>query len=370
MVTITEVRDRRYFKEFVKFQYDLYADDPLWVPYLRSEVNYLFSPRNPFWRHATRALFLARLGKDVVGRITAIKDDELIKFTGEPLGVFGFYESVDDVSVAQALYGAACEWLKGRGLTAVRGPMNPSTNEECGFLLEGFDTPPYIMMTHTPAYYLRLAEAAGFRKAMDLQAFFMKITRERRERLERTAEAVRRRLAGLEVRPVNIKDFKREVELVRQIYNRAWEDNWGFVPATAEEFEDVAKRLKALVEPRLVWIATVNGDPAGFLMALPNYNEVLKKMRGSTGPIALWKFFWGKRKIRGVRLMLFGICREYRQRGIDAVLMAESYNAALALGYSEAEFSWVLENNEMTNRAAAMWGAKVYKKYRIYQKDL
>jgi len=207
MVTIEEVHNRGTFRAFVQFPYDLYRKDPLWVPYLRREVRHLLGPRNPFWRHAQRALFLARRGRGVVGRVAAIKDDELIKFCGERVGVFGFYESVDDAEVAQALYGAVAEWLRARGLTAVRGPMNPSTNEECGFLADGFDTPPYIMMTHTPRYYLDLAEGAGLRKARDLLAFCMQISPERLTRLERVAARAQARNPCLTVRSVNLRDF-------------------------------------------------------------------------------------------------------------------------------------------------------------------
>jgi len=370
VITVREVTSRADFKKFVAFPYDLYRGDRLWVPYLRSEVEYLFSAKNPFWLHAERALYLALDGERVVGRVAAIKDDELVTFRTEREGVFGFYESVNDAAVGRALYGAAEDWLRSRGMTRLVGPMNPSTNEECGFLLEGFETPPYIMMTHTPPYYLGLAEGCGYEKAMDLQAWLAPITERNLARLDRVAAGVRRRWPELELRHVDVKRFAEEVELVRQIYNRAWEDNWGFVPATPAEFDDVAKRLKSLVEPKLVWLATVGADPAGFVMAIPNYNEVLAKMGGSMNPISIIKFITGKKKIKGIRLMLFGVCKEYRQRGIDACLMYESNKAALALGFKEVEFSWVLEGNEMTNRAASMMGGRVYKNYRIYTKDL
>jgi len=248
--------------------------------------------------------------------------------------------------------------------------MNPSTNEECGFLAEGFDTPPYTMMTHTPRYYCALAEGCGYRKGTDLQAWLMEVTPATQARLQRTAAAARKRNPALEVRAVNLKRFGAEVQLVRRIYNEAWENNWGFVPATEAEFEDTAHRLKNLVVAELVRVAFINGEPAGFIMAIPNYNEVLKKMGGSMNPLSVIRFLTGKRKIRGLRLMLFGICPAYRQRGLDAILMGESLDAALKLGYKEAEFSWVLEGNVMTNRAAAMMGGHVYKTYRIYTKDL
>lgn len=370
MVEIREVTTKGDFKKFVQFQYDLYRDDRLWVPYLKSEVNYLFSPKNPFWQHAERKIFLAKQGKEVVGRIVAIVDDELVKFRKDREGVFGFYESINDGEVAAALYGAAEGWLREKKMRTLVGPMNPSTNEECGFLLEGFDTPPYIMMTHTPPYYIDLAQGCGYDKAMDMYAWMMDVSKSDIARLKRVADAARRRWPELEIRHVDIKKFDEEVQLVRKIYNCAWEDNWGFVPATEAEFDDVAKRLKSLLVPELVWVAFVKGEPAGFLMAIPNYNEVLAKMGGSMNPISVIKFMTGKRKIKGIRLMLFGVCPQFRQKGIDACLMYESNVVASRMGFKHCEFSWVLEKNLMTNRASEMMTGGVYKTYRIFGKTL
>ncbi|HUU56709.1 MAG TPA: N-acetyltransferase [bacterium] len=370
MITVEEVTSGRPFADFVDFPYALYRDDPHWVPPLKRDVKFTFAAENPFWHHAERALFVARRDGAVVGRVAAIKDDDYIEFSGRPCGYFGFFECREDEEAAGALWDAAAAWLREKGLTEVIGPMNPSTNDECAFLVEGFDRPPYIMMTHNPPYYASLAEAYGFRKARDLFAFILDITPARLERLERVAARVRERNPGLVVRYVNLRDFAAELQLVRKIYNRAWEANWGFVPPTREEFESTAKRLKPLVVPTLVPIAFVDGDPAGFIVTVPNYNEVLARMGGSRGPVSLLKFLAGRRKIKSCRVMLFGICPEYRKRGLDAVLIASNNRAALELGYTEAEFSWVLEENEMTKGAAAMLGGRPYKRYRIYEKEI
>ena len=370
MVDVAEVASRRDFNAFVDFPYALYRDDVNWVPPLKRDVKFTFSGKNPFWHHAERALFVARREGRVVGRVAAVKDEDYVKFAGEPCGYFGFFEAEDDGEAAAALWDAASSWLRGRGLTKFIGPMNPSTNEECAFLVEGFDRPPYIMMTHNPPYYAALAEEYGFRKARDLFAFVFEISAVRLERLERVAARARARNPGLTVRYVDLADFAGEVQLVREIYNRAWEDNWGFVPPTREEFDSTAQRLKSLVVPELVPLAFVNGDPAGFIFTLPNYNEVLARMGGSRGPVSLIKFLSGKRRIKSCRVMLFGICPEYRKRGLDAVLMASNNRTALELGYTEAEFSWVLEDNEMTKGAAAMLGGRPYKRYRIYEKEI
>jgi len=370
VITVEEATSGRGFADFVDFPYALYRDEPNWVPPLKRDVRFTLGAGNPFWHHAERALFLARRDGAVLGRVAAVKDDDYIKFSGEPCGYFGFFECRDDGEAAAALWDAASAWLRGRGLTKVIGPMNPSTNEECAFLVEGFDRPPYIMMTHNPPYYAALAEGCGFRKARDLFAFVLEITPARLDRLERVAARVRERNPGLVVRYIALRDFAAELQLIRKIYNRAWEANWGFVPPTEEEFESTAERLKPLAIPKLVPIAFVNGDPAGFIVTVPNYNEVLAKMGGSMGPLSLLKFLTGRGKIRSCRVMLFGICPEYRKRGIDAVLIASNQRAALELGYREAEFSWVLEENEMTKGAAAMLGGRPYKRYRIYEKEI
>lgn len=370
MIAVDELRSKRDLGDFVDFPYRLHRDDANWVPPLKRDVGFTFGAGNPFWHHAGRALFLARRDGRVVGRVAAVKDDDYIKFAGEPTGYFGFFEAENDGEAAEALWDAASSWLRVQGLTKVIGPMNPSTNEECAFLVDGFDRPPYIMMTHNPPYYAELAEAYGFRKARDLFAFVLDITPRRLERLERVTRRVRERNPGLAVRSVNLRDFAGELQLVREIYNRAWEANWGFVPPTREEFESTARRLKSLIVPELVPIAFLGGEPAGFIFTVPNYNEVLARMGGSLRPLNLLKFLIGRRKIKSCRVMLFGVCPEYRKRGIDAALMASNHRAALELGYREAEFSWVLEENDMTTRAAAMLGARPYKRYRIYEKEL
>jgi GNAT superfamily N-acetyltransferase len=370
VIAVDEVASKRDLADFMDFPYRLYRDDANWVPPLKRDVRFTFGGRNPFWHHAERALFVARRDGRVVGRVAAIRDDDYIKFTGERCGHFGFFECRDDASAAAALWDAALAWLRVRELTKVVGPMNPSTNEECAFLVEGFERPPYLMMTYNPPYYDSLARGYGFRKTRDLFAFRLEISPARLDRLERAAARVQERNPGLTVRYVNAGDFAAELRLIHKIYNRAWEANWGFVPPTPEEFESKAQRLKPLVIPELVPLAFVGGEPAGFIVTVPNYNEVLIKMGGTFGPMGLWKYLVGKNKIKSCRVMLFGICPEYRKRGVDAVLMASNHRAALELGYREAEFSWVLEDNELTKRPAEMMGGRPYKRYRIYEKEI
>ncbi len=370
MVDVAKVNSRPDFDAFVEFPYLFYRDDANWVPPLKRDVRFTLSEKNPFWRHAERALFIARQKGCVVGRVAAIKDDEYVEFAGESCGYFGFFECREDGEAAAELWDAAASWLHERGMTKFIGPMNPSTNEECAFLVEGFDRPPYIMMPHNPPHYATLAENYGFRKARDLFAFVLDVSPARLERLERVAARARARNPDLTLRYIELRYFAAELQLIREIYNSAWEANWGFVPPTAEEFDSTAVRLKSLIVPELVPVAFVKGDPAGFIVTIPNYNEVLAGMGGSMGPASLLKFLAGRRKIKSCRLMLFGIRPEYRKRGVDAVLMASNHRAALELGYRGAEFSWVLEENELTKRAAKMMGARPYKRYRIYEKEI
>jgi hypothetical protein len=266
---------------------------------------------------------------------------------------------------------AAASWLRERDIEIMRGPMNPSTNDECGFLLEGFDSPPMIMMTYTPQYYLDYMESCGLTKSKDLYAFISIIKDvSAGGRLEKLASGVRTRVPGLTVRPANMRQFGRELETVKDIYNSAWSDNWGFVPMTDEEIESMAKRLKPLIVPELLVIAEVNGSPAAFLMAVPDYNQVLSKINGRLGPVGIMKFLWHSRRISDIRIMTVGVKEEYRKKGIEGLLYLESFKAALRKGYKRAEMSWVLEDNVLARRGCELMGGKLYKKYRIYEKTL
>jgi GNAT superfamily N-acetyltransferase len=249
--------------------------------------------------------------------------------------------------------------------------MNPSTNDECGFLLEGFDSPPMIMMTYTPEYYLDYMERCGLAKAKDLYAYSVVIRDVAAGgRLEKLAKAVKKRIPGLTVRPADMKQFQREVEAVKVIYNSAWSHNWGFVPMTDAETATMAKRLKPLIVPELMIMANVNRKPAAFFVAIPDYNQVLGKINGRLGPVGLAKFFWYSRKISDVRVMAMGVAEEYRKKGIEGLLYLESFKAAVKKGYERAEMSWILEDNVLVQRSCELMGGKLYKKYRIYEKEI
>jgi GNAT superfamily N-acetyltransferase len=371
-VNIEEVLDESGMNEFIRFPWKVYQGNPNWVPPLKSEVKSILSEkRNPFFHHAEVACFLARKNGVTLGRIAAIIDRNHIKFHNEPAGFFGFFECLPDCAVARELLCSAASWLKERGIEIMRGPMNPSTNDECGFLLEGFDSPPMIMMTYTPAYYLDYMERCGLTKSKDLYAYIVVIKDVAAGgRLEKLASAVKSRIPGLTVRPADMKRFQQEVEAVKVIYNSAWSRNWGFVPMTDAETESMAKKLKPLIVPELMIMAEMNGKPAAFFVAVPDYNQVLGKVNGRLDPLGIAKFLWYSRKISDIRILTMGVKEEYRKKGIEGLLYLEAFKAAMKKGYGRAEMSWILEDNVLMQRGCELMGGKLYKKYRIYEKNI
>jgi GNAT superfamily N-acetyltransferase len=368
---IEQVSDKNGLDLFIHFPWKVYRGNQNWVPPLIHDMKLILGDKNPFFHHAEAAYFLARKDGDVVGRIAAIMDRNHINFHKEQAGFFGFFECLPDVDVAQGLLNAAATWLRERDIEIMRGPMNPSVNDECGFLLEGFESPPMIMMTYTPPYYLDYMERCGLTKSRDLFAYISVIKEVTAGgRLEKLASGVRARVPGITVRPANMKQFQRELETVKDIYNSAWSHNWGYVAMTNEEIEAMAKRLKPLIVPELLIIAEVNGSPAAFFMAVPDYNQVLNKMDGRMGPVGIVKFLWYSRKIRDIRVLTLGVKEEYRKRGIEGLLYLESFKAAMKKGYERAEMSWILEDNVLMQRGCELMGGKLYKKYRIYEKRL
>jgi len=369
MIEIREVEDKRGLSEFIKLPFSLYKDNPYWVPPLISEMRNLLSEKNPFFEHAEAKLFLAFKEGKPVGRIAAIVDKNYIDFQKEKTGFFGFFECVEDFKVAESLFSQAKKWLREKGMEHMLGPMNPSTNDECGFLLEGFDSSPMIMMPYTYKYYLDYAEGFGLRKAKDLFAYYRYTKDPPPEKLLRILNKVEKN-KRIKVRPVNLKNLKEDAPLIKTVYNSAWAQNFGFVPLTDKEFDLMVKRLKPLVIPDFVPLAFVDGEIAGVALGVPDYNQVLKRLGGKLGPLEIVKLLWYSRKIRDVRLMVLGVRPEYRKMGIDALLYWEIFKTAEKRRYRGGELSWVLEDNYLTNRAIQMWGGKLYKKYRLYQMEI
>ncbi|MBN1621642.1 MAG: hypothetical protein JW871_03525 [Endomicrobiales bacterium] len=367
---IKVVKSNSDLMEFIKLPWAIYKDYPNWVPQLISEYKFILT-ENPFWEHAEKELFILYDNKNnPVGRIAGIIDHNFIKFQNENVGFFGFFESINDKETAQILYDTAKNWLASKGINIMRGPTNPSTNDEIGFLSSGFDLMPCLMMPYNPPYYLELAEKCGLKKAKELYAYDMEVSQGPIDRLKRLYEIAKKKVPGLKIRKLNIKDFQNEIKKALNVYNSAWEKNWAFVPWTEKEFITIAGRLKDLLLVDTTLLAEIDGKPVGMLIAVPDYNMVMKKMNGRLFPFGILKFLYFKSKIKALRLMIMGVIKEYRQRGIEGAMYYESLKNSMNLGFKKCEFSWILDDNIMTQRASEMMGGKIYKKYRVYETKL
>lgn len=369
-VRIQRVKSRADLKEFIRLPWRIYEGDPNWVPPLILDVKEKLNKRkNPFFEHADMELFLARRNKGVTGRIAAIVDDNHNAVHNEKVVFFGMYESVDDSATARALLDHAAAWGRERGMTTLRGPMNLSLNDECAFLLEGFDSPPTVMMPYNPPFYLDLMEKSGLSKAKDLYAFFMERDHVTADKVGAITERVRRE-TKFTLRTIDVARAEEEAESIAVIYNDGWENNWGFVPWTENEMRRMVKNLKRLADPSLVIIAEDRGRPAGFAFGLPNYNEVLQTMNGRLFPFGFIKFLLGRKNIKGLRAAVFGVLQAYRHTGLSYLLYDELNKNGIARGYEWGEMSWQLEDNEAINRFAVSIGGRIYKKYRIFEKEI
>ncbi len=361
--------------KFVRFLWDIYGSDPNWVsPLEMDRMKLIDEQKNPFYKHADVAWFLAEENGKIVGRIAAIINHHHNVFHNDKAGFFGFFECINDAQVALKLFGAAEDFLRGKGMTEILGPHNPSTNDELGLLIDGFGKPPVLLMTYNPLYYIDLIERNGYTKAKDLYAWLLSTDTSRSEKLIRVTEAMQKR-AGITIRPFKKKDFANEVTRIKTLYNAVWEKNWGFVPMTDEEFDFLASDLKQIYDPDLIFFAEKNGETIGFALSLPDVNQAFHRgpriPRGIMNlPIALWNLMTKKKAIDTVRILTLGVGKEHRGRGIDAMFYRKTIEIAEAKGYKFGEASWVLEDNDMMNRACEMMNGKKYKTYRVYQKAL
>lgn len=375
MVKIKKVDNENDKMRFIKFPWQIYKGNNYWVPPLLFDVrNNLNTKKNPFYKHAEIELFLAQKEDGTIaGRIAAIKNDNHNKFHNDKAGFFGFFETIDDKDVSDLLLNTACDWCKNKGFDTIIGPVNPSTNDECGLLVDGFDHNPVILTTYNPPYYRDMLESFGFEKGNDLLAYYIpaEVIKDEKvmNRLERMAKLIKTK-EGVVTRKVNLKDLDNEVKKIETVYNDAWEKNWGFVPLTTEEFDFLKKSLKALIDPDIVFFAEVEGEPAGFSLALPDYNQIFKKLNGRIFPFGIFKILTGKKKIDAIRVWAMGIRYKYQKRGIDSIFYLETIREANRKGYRSGDISWVLEDNAPMRQTAEKLGAYIYKTYRIYKKSL
>ena len=366
-IEIVPVQSKGALNEFVELPYTLYRDDPHWVPPLRIAVKELLDKaKHPFYANAETELYLARKDGKVVGRVAAILDKAHNRFHEEKAGFFGFFESVNDPAVATALLSAARKWVFTKGAEFLRGPVNPSTNYECGMLIEGFDSDPMVMMTYNQRYYPALMEQAGLRKSKDLFAYLSDANTIEMKKIDRVADKVLK-TTGVRVRPINMKDFDAEVARVWEVYGAAWARNWGFIPMSREEFALMGKEMKMILKPDLVLIGEIGNRVVGFALALPDVNQALKPARGRLLPTGILKILYYQRLIKSVRVLALGVVEEYRASGLAAGFYATLVRNARKLGFGETEMSWILEDNVLMNRSLEALGAKRYKTYRIYE---
>ncbi|MFF8386910.1 GNAT family N-acetyltransferase [Streptomyces kanasensis] len=373
-VEVVTVRTPAERAAFLGLPYRLHRELPLWVPPLRAEQRALLSERrNPFFAHGRARLFLARRRGTVVGRIAAHVNPRFEDHHGTSEGFFGFFDAVDDLAVARALTGAAADWLAEQGRPTVLGPLSFTTNDECGVLVDGFDRPPAVMMPYTPPYYVRLLEGCGFTKAKDLLAWEFPTTFHEEPRLVRAAARLSESRL-LTVRPVDMRRFPEEAELIRTLYNAALGDNWGFCPMGEREFSVLARRLKHVLRPDMALIGEVRGRPAGFAIALPDLAPAFAAARGrlfTCGlPLGLARFRSAQRRLSRGRLMAMGVGEEHRGRGLELLMYLALSRACHDRGLGVGEASWVLEDNRQVNAATARLGGRVTKRYRLYRRPV
>ena len=372
-VSVKEVSSGSELKAFIKLPWRIYQDDPCWVPPLFFELNNRLSKkRNPYFDHAQAEYFLAWRGSEPVGRITAQIDEHYDRHWGGKTGHFGWFESLDDVSVAKALFGAAGEWLRNKGRDRMQGPYNFNVNDECGLVVDAFDVPPVILYTHNPKYYSNFFNDYGFFKAQDLYSYRLDTTAEAPEDVVRFAETIRAR-DDVVIRTWNMRDFKTEMAKFREVYNAAWEKNWGDVMLTERELNAHALELRYLLDPRMCFFAEKrDGTPMGVSLTLPNLNEYFKGLNGHL--YNLLPFQWYnmvvKKRYRSCRVFALGVKEEFRRLGVGAVFYYDTLTAAKRLGYEWGDMGWILESNDGMNRAIRNMGGEVYKTYRIYEIEL
>lgn len=368
---VVPVRSPREMDAFIRLPWRIYGKDKNWVPPLIAGERKMLDPdRNPFYDHAEARHFLAEKDGAVVGRISAVLNRAHNERLGEKTGFWGYFECEEDPGTAAALFDGVAAWHRERGMTRLLGPANPSLNDPCGLLVEGFNWSPFVLMTYNPEYYVPLVEGAGFTKAMDLWAYILLTNAMVREKIDRVARAVAER-GEVRLRMMDLKRIDAELAIVKEIYNDAWEKNWGFIPMTEAEIRFAAEEMKAILLPELAYIAEVKGEPVAFALALPDINLALKKCNGSLWPFG-WFYFMRRnlRKIPTFRLVALGVKRAFQHLGIGTLFYQKYMEEGLRLGYRAAELSWVLETNDLMNRPIREMGGKPYKTYRLYERPI
>jgi GNAT superfamily N-acetyltransferase len=358
---------------FLRVSYGIYHDDPLWVAPLLGDLKKVFMDANPLFEHAEMQLWVATQNGRDVGRVAGIVDKNFNGYQKLNAAFFGFFECVNDRAVAHALMETAVTWAQSKGLKTILGPLNPTTNDEGGLLVNGFDSSPVFMMTYNPPYYADLIAGEGFTKAKDLLAYFFDLANTPMERFERIANKFKKREPEIAIMPIRKRNLTECLTKVKAVYNEAWQDNWGFVPMTDAEVDFMAGRLKPLLTEGLAYIAEKPQEPVGFLLAMPDFNQAFKPLKGR---LLTPKFFGFLPYLLGwkvpnlCRVITLGVKEKYRGRGIEAAMLAEGLRTGFRLGFRSIEASWILEDNTAVQRVIELFGGKPYKTYRVYERPL
>lgn len=371
-IVVVEAKTFGQRRAFLNFPFKLYKDDPYWVPNIRMDEKGLVGfSKNPFYERNSCQAFLAMRGKEVVGRIVAILNVGHLERYNDGVGFFGFFETIDDQAVANALFDTASAWLKERGCTTVRGPMNPSMNHTLGLLIEGFDSSPFFMMTYNPPYYEKLVDNYGFKKVQDLFSFWGEIDMlpKVRERYLDICNRIEER-TGVKVRYVDKKHYSKDVHAFLDIYNRSLTNTWGFVPFSEKELKDMAFGLGFLIVPELVVAVELDGKLVGATFCLPDYNPRIRAIKGKLFPFGWIKLLRNKKELKRIRILSTNVLPEYQMLGLGLVLVNGLVPRTVEWGIQEAEFSWVLESNDYSRGSLERGGAIINKKFRVYDKPL
>lgn len=369
-VSVSPVRTRGEREEFLRVPWAIYRGNPAWVQPLLFDQRALIDPeRGPFFRESEGAFFVARRNAKPVGRIAAFVNRPHLQAHADGAGFFGFFETPDDPAVALPLLAAAEEWLRAKGLRVARGPANFSIYEEAGVLLDGFEHAPMAGMAYTPRYYSTLIERAGYAKAKDLFVYRLTPANARFDRLERLIAAAAR-IPGLRIRNLDMRRLPAEAQFLATVYAEAWRDNWGQVPIRAEEFHDAYERYKFFIRPELVYLAEIDGEPAGYFVAMPDMNALLAKMNGRLFPTGVFRLLLGRRRITRYRVFMMGVRPKFRRCGLPLVFLQRFHDEAMRRGATEVEFSWVLEDNHEVNALLGRIGAQRAQTLRLYEKAI
>lgn len=369
-ITIVSVDTPSDMEEFIGFPWKIYGNGPNWVPPLKEHMRRLLDPeQHPFWKFSERILLLARRGSETVGRIAGIIDGNYNRYHKTGMGSWGFFECINDREVSRALFESVEQWVCRRGMTFLRGPLNPSTNYEIGMLVEGFDRPPTFMMPYNPPYYPELVEAAGLRKEKELISYVVDRSWSPPDWMERLGERIKRD-RNISIRPIDKRHIQAEVALIKHIYDQCWFKNWGFVPMTDEEAAEMASNLVKFADPDLIFFVHYRDEAVGVGLVVPDINPLLKRLNGKLGLLGLIKALLYRKEVIGLRGLLFGIKDEYRQMGLPFLALDYLFGVVKKKNqYHYLELGWNLDENEAINQLEAEGGAKPRNKYRIYRKS-